>query len=479
MSLKQKTFSGLYWSFLTQVARQLVQLVVVFILAKLLTPVDFGLVAMAVVFTGFVTIFVDMGIGQALIQKQDASDEHYCSAFWLNIALGLTMMLLVAGFSPLIAWFYRQPQLQPVVAVLSLNIIFSSLTVVQQSQLMKEMEFRKLAIRDIVATVLAGIIGIELARVGFGVWSLVAQSLSFSAVNAAMIWILSPWRPKFIFATDRVKDMVSFSAHMTGFNAVNFLARNVDKLLIGRFLGSEALGLYSLAYKLMMLTVENISWVVGKVMFPVFSKIQQDSENVRRLFVRMVKSVALLTFPLMGWLFVLAPEFVRLFMGPKWLATVVLIKIFCVCGMAQSLMVLGGTIYMSQGRPDIQWKMSVMNLILVSVCIGLGLPGGIATVTGAYSVFHVIWFLVTLAVVAWLIRLDASRLYRYVGFIFVLNVVWLAMLWGIKQLLTQGHDVFMVLALGAIGAVLYGSLLMVSRQIKWDKGRVVLAFEVV
>jgi PST family polysaccharide transporter len=431
---------------------------------------------MAVVITGFVTIFVDMGIGQALIQKQDATDEHYCSVFWLNIALGLGTMLLVAGFSPLIAWFYHQPQLQPVVAILSFNIIFSSLTVVQQSQLMKEMEFRKLAIRDMAAVSLAGVVGIELAHAGFGVWSLVAQSLTLSAVNAGMVWVLSSWRPKFIFSLDRVKDMVSFSAHMTGFNAVNYLARNVDKLLIGWFLGSEAVGLYFLAYKFMMLGVENISWVISKVMFPAFSKIQKDLDSVRRIFVQMVRSVALLTFPLMGWLFVLAPEIVRIFLGPHWLATIILIKIFCVCGMAQSLMVLGGTIYMSQGRPDIQWKMSVMNLILAVVSISLSLPGGLVTVTGVYSIFHVIWFLVTLAVVSPLIKLDVRVLYRHVSFVFFLNAVWIVVIWGVKQRLTQGNDVFVVFMMGIIGAVLYGGMLMASRLIQWEKGNIILAF---
>ena len=478
MSLRQKTFTGLYWSFLSQGARQGVQFVIVVILAQLLSPDDFGLLAMAVVFTEFAAMFVDMGIGQALIQKQDATDDHYCSAFWLNVGLGLTLMLLVAGLSPLIAWFYRQPQLQPVVAVLSFNFIFSSLTVVQQSRWMKEMEFRKLAMRDIVAVVLAGVVGIGLARAGFGVWSLVAQSLSLAAVNAAVMWRLSPWRPKFIFSLDCIKDIVRFSAHMTGFNVVNYLARNTDKLLIGRFLGSEALGLYALAYKLMMLAVENISWVVGKVMFPAFAKIQQDLDHVRRIYVRMVKSVALLTFPLMGWLFVLAPEIVRVLFGPQWLATIVLIRIFCLCGMAQSLTTLGGTIYMSRGRPDIQWKMSVMNFILVAVSIALGLRGGIAAVTWAYSLFHVVWLLVALTVVSRLIRLDAVVLYRHVSFVFALNVVWLAMLWGVKPWLTQGHDEFIVLALGVIGTALYGGLLMATRQVKWENGRIVFVFEV-
>lgn len=478
MSLRQETFTGLSWSFLSQGARQGVQFAVVVILTKLLRPQDFGLVAMAIVFTGFVTMFVDMGIGQALVQKQDATEEHYCSTFWLNFAFGILMMILVAGFSPWIAWFYRQPRLQPMVAVLSLNFVFSSLTVVQQSQLMKKMEFKKLAMRDIMAVILSGLVGIGLALAGFGAWSLVAQSLSFTAGNAFIIWVLSPWRPKFIFSLERVKDMVSFSSHMAGFNTVNYLARNVDKMLIGRFLGPEALGLYSLAYKLMMLTVENISWVVGKVMFPVFSKIQQDLENVRRIFVGMVKSAALVTFPLMGWLFVLAPEIVRIFWGTPWLGTVVLIRIFCVCGMAQSLMVLGGTIYMSQGRPDIQWKMAVINFILVCVSIGLGLPRGIAAVTMTYSIFHVLWLFVTLAVVAWLIRQDFILLYRYVSFVFALNVLCLAVLWGIKQWLPQGHDVLIVLDVVSIGAVLYAGLLLAARQIKWEKGRIVFAFEV-
>lgn len=473
MNLRAKTFSGLSWSFAAQALRQGSQFVIVVILAQLLSPHDFGVLAMAMVFTEFTVMFVDMGIGQALIQKQDAEDAHYCSAFWLNVALGLILMLVMAALSPLIARFYRQPGLGPVVAALSLNFVLASLTVVQQSLLTKEMEFRKLAFRDIGAVIVAGVVAIGLARAGWGVWSLVAQSLTFTAVNAAAVWGLSSWRPKFSFSFRHVKDIFHFSLHMTGSNAVNQLARQMDKLLIGRFLGSEALGLYALAYKLMLIPVENVTWVVNKVMFPAFSTIQHDLDRVRRTYTRMLKAVALVTFPLMVGLFVSAPEVVRVLFGPQWESTTVLIRLFCFCGMAQSLTALGGPIYLSQGRPDIQWKMTMVNAVLVVASIAGALKGGVTTVTLVYSLFHVLWLLVALAVMGRLIQLKVTAIYFRVIFVSMLNAVLLIVLWGIRQGLPRGNDIFHLVSMMVAGVVIYGGLLLITRQIKIENGKII------
>ena len=273
MNLRQKTISGLFWSFLSQGGKQASQIIITIILARLLSPDDFGILAMVTVFTNFAMIFSEMGVSSALIQKQDTHDRHYHSAFWLNILVGIGLTLIFMAASPFIAWFYKKPELTPILLVVALNFLFSSFTIIQQTILTKEMDFKSLAIRDIIAVILAGVIGIALAYHGFGVWSLVYQLIAFTIINALLLWILSPWRPKLEFSISDIKDIFHFSAHLTGFNFLNYFSRNIDQLLIGKFLGTQALGYYSLAYKIMLYPLQNISRVISKVMFPVFSKI--------------------------------------------------------------------------------------------------------------------------------------------------------------------------------------------------------------
>ena len=302
MSLKEKIIKGLYWSGASQAGKQISQFIITIILARLLSPADFGLLAMATVFVNFAMIFSEMGISSALIQKQDTHNRHYYSVFWFNIFVGICLTLFFIAVSPLIARFYKKPELVPILAVISLNFFFSSFVIIQQTILTKEMDFRKLAIRDVVAVIIAGIVGVVLAYNGFGVWSLVFQSLVFTLADVVLLWTVSSWRPKFSFAMADIKDIFHFSANLTGFNIVNYFARNVDQLLIGKFLGAQALGFYSLAYKLMLYPLQNISWVIGKVMFPAFSKIQQDLEKVRNSYMKMTRVISFITFPLMTYI---------------------------------------------------------------------------------------------------------------------------------------------------------------------------------
>jgi PST family polysaccharide transporter len=391
MSLRQKTISGLWWSFLSQGGKQVGQFIITVILARLLSPDDFGTLAMVTVFTNFVMIFSEMGMSSALIQKQDVHDRHYYSAFWLNLVVGAGLTVTFMAVSPLIAWFYKKPELIPILSVVALNFLFSSFTIIQQTILTKEMNFKSLAVRDVVAVILAGVIGITLAYCGFGVWSLVCQFLGFTLVNAVLLWRLSAWRPRFQFAMSDIKDIFHFSANLTGFNTVNYFARNIDQLLIGKVLGAEMLGYYSLSYKIMLYPLQNISWMVSRVMFPAFSKIQNDLEKVRNVYLKMVKAISLVTFPLMAWLFAAAPEFVLVFLGDKWGPMVIVIRIFCFCGMIQSISTTMGNIILSQGRTDINLRLGLLGTAASTLAIILGIKGGIVGVALCYTLEQFIW----------------------------------------------------------------------------------------
>ena len=411
MTLKQKTIKGLTWSGVSQGVKVLSQFIVTAILARLLSPNDFGILAMATVFMNFAMIFSEMGISSALVQKQDTHNRHYYSAFWLNLITGLCLMIIFIAVSPLIAIFYKKPELQPILMVLAINFFISSFVIVQQTILTKEMEFKKLAVRDILAVIISGVIGIFLACHGFGVWSLVYQSIAFTLINGIFLWTVSAWRPKFQFAKSDIRDILNFSANLTGFNIVNYFARNADQLVIGKFLGAQALGYYSLAYKLMLYPLQNISWVVSKVMFPAFSRIQHDLEKVKTSYMRMVKAISLVTFPLMAGLFVIAPEFVRVIYGPNWKPIIILIRIFCVCGLIQSVGTTIGNILLSQGRADLQFRMQLFGTVIVITAVFWGLKYGINGVAIFYTIQSFFWVNITFFVTNRLIKLSCYQFY--------------------------------------------------------------------
>jgi PST family polysaccharide transporter len=391
MTLKEKTLTGLKWSGIAQFGRQMSQFVITAILARLLSPDDFGLLGMATVFTGFMMIFSEMGVSSALIQKQDIDDGHLSSAFWLNVIVGVVLTLLLVAVSPLVALFYNQPALQPIIAVMSVGFIFASFSVIQQTILQREMDFKAIAKVELVSILIAGAVGIVMAFRGFGVWSLVGQFLALHLIRSIVFWIISSWRPQLKFSMKSVRDFIEFSAHMTGFNIINYLNRNIDYLLIGKFLGAEALGFYTLAYKIMLYPLQNISWVISKVMFPAFSIIQKDLERLKRSYLKVVKAVSLVTFPMMTVLLFSAREVIIVIFGEQWAPVIPLIRIFCLCGAVQSINTLIGNIILSQGKSGLQLRLGILGFFAFSLAIIIGLKWGITGVAVCYTIIYTLW----------------------------------------------------------------------------------------
>ncbi len=471
MSLKQKTIKGLAWSGASQAGKQISQFIVTMILARLLSPDDFGLLAMATVFVNFAMIFSEMGISSALIQKQDTHDRHYYSAFWFNIVVGLCLTLFFIAVSPLIARFYKKPELVPILAVISLNFFFSSFVIIQQTILTKEMDFRKLAIRDIIAVIISGIVGVVLAYNGFGVWSLVFQSVIFTLANAVLLWTVSSWRPKFSFAMADIKDIFHFSANLTGFNIVNYFARNIDQLLIGKFLGAQALGYYSLAYKIMLYPLQNVSQVIVKVMFPAFARMQGELEKVRIAYMRMIKAISLIVFPLMCSLFAIAPDFVHFVFGIRWTPIIILIQILSLCGLVQSISTTGGSIMLSQGRADMQLKFGALGSFFVFIAVLLGIKWQLVGVAVFYTLEQIIWTIyVQYSITNKLIVLPIKRFNSNLGISLLFGIFTIIFISFFRFLLPFDRFVnFMIIIL--ILPVFYLFLLLKYKELSFRENR--------
>ena len=386
------------------------QWVTIIILARLLSPSDFGLIGMVMVVIGFVGLFKDLGTSAAVIQRKGVSEELLSSIFWVNVAFGVLAMVVLFVLSPLAASLYHEPRLTPLLGVLSLTVFISGLSVLQQAILERDLAFHTLAKVEISAIACGSVVAVGLAMLGAGVWSLVYQSLTVTLVTTVLLWVSSAWRPKMIFCWTEVKLVSSYSLNLTGFNIFNYFARNADYLLIGRFLGAQDLGYYTLAYRIMLYPLQSISAVIGRVMFPVYSQIQDDDVMFRRVYLNVAGGIALITFPMMLGLMALSGPFVLTAFGSQWRPVVLLLMIFAPVGLAQSIGTTVGAIYQAKGRTDWMFRWGVAAGILVIIAFVIGLQWGIVGVAAAYAIITVILSYPSFAIPFRLINVRFSEL---------------------------------------------------------------------
>jgi PST family polysaccharide transporter len=380
---------GALWSWSGQLLRQLLQLGVTALLARWLAPDDFGRWAMIGVATALLSLFGEWGIGPALIQRRELTRAHLQAAFWGSLIVGLMLMVVLLLAAPLVAAAYADAALVPLAVALAGNFPLVALATVPIRLLERELRFGRLALAETVALVLGGIVALGLASRGWGVWSLVGQTLAASCATAVAAWCLVPTRVREMGlptgeARDAACELFRFGRSLVGINVLTFVARNADTALIGRVLGAHALGYYALAYRMMLLPLQNISWALGRALFPALAQLP-DPASVRRAYRRVVEGIATVAFPMMIGMAIVAPEAIRLLYGPKWERAVFAARVLCGVGALQAIGTTIGPLCLSQGRPDILLR---WNLIFVPILIGsiaLGLPWGIEGVAVTYA----------------------------------------------------------------------------------------------
>ncbi len=386
MSLTKKVAKGTAWSSFSQIVRQILSFGIMVILARLLNPSDFGLFGMSIVFTGFISIFRSLGLGTAIIQRKKINNLYLSTAFWATLGMGCFLCIITILISPLITLFFKKELIRNIVIISSFGFIISSLSSIHINLLQREMKFNKIAVIEISGSIVYGAVAISIALMGYGVWSLVFGTLAEAFLLIPIYWYATGWIPKLNFSKKYFKNLFGFGSNVLGFNIINYFARNLDNLLIGRFLGASALGYYALAYNLMLKPLRYISWNVGRVLFPAFSSIQGNKQRVRNAYLKVISYISLITFPMMIGLFFVAPEFVKVFYGEKWVPTILILQILCFVGAIQSIGTTVGTIFYSQGRPDIQLKWGVFATPIVAIAFFIGLKWNIQGVATAYAV---------------------------------------------------------------------------------------------
>ena len=392
-NLRHRAVKGVSWSAGSQLITQFFTWVISIILARILGPKAYGLIGMTAVFTGLAMLFSDLGLGAAIVQRKKLEERHLDSAFWINLVAGIAMTGLMAAVAPLIASFYNEPRLTALTIAISFQFVLGALNVVQQAILRREMRFRTLGTIQIATTVAAGIIGLIMALAGMGVWSLVAQMLCASLIRVILLWQVAHWQPSWSFEMKASKELFSFSAYALAFHIVNYCGRNADNLLIGRFVGASALGIYSRAYTLMLMPLTQITNVVSTVMTPALSSIQEDIVRVKHSYIKAVSVVGLVTFPMMIGFFVTSDHLILALLGQRWAEVIPIFKILCVVGLLQSITATTGWIYQSQGRTDLQFKVGLLGSSGCVVAFLIGIHWGVLGVAWAYCLFSLVaWY---------------------------------------------------------------------------------------
>jgi PST family polysaccharide transporter len=383
--LTAKTVSGISWSAISAVGERVIASLTTLVLARFLLPSAYGLLAMATVLTAFFATIKDLGTYSALVRRNRLSDDLVSTAFWINLLWGVVGTAIVAILAPLVARFYHEPRVTALLAFLSLSLFLNSLGLVHRAMMVRAMSFRRLAFIQVGSAMVAAAAGIVLAIRGAGVWSLVAMFLIDASLESLLLWIASPWRPRWYCSWSELHSIRSFSLNLTGSNILDYFSRNADNLLVGRYLGVVPLGYYSFAYGLMMLPIQNISWVVGKVVFPAFSHLGEDNAHFRKAFLRVCTKIGTLTFPMMLGMLVTADVLVTVMLGGKWLPAVPLVRILAPVGMLQSLSSMAGIIYLTKGRSELRLRWAVIADVSAVMSFAVGLRWGISGVATAYA----------------------------------------------------------------------------------------------
>lgn len=384
--LKGRSVRGGVATLSAQVIKFIINTVSTVVLARLLTPDDYGLVAMVTAVTGFVALFKDLGLSMATVQRKDITHAQVSNLFWINVGVSLILGVVLCGISPLISWFYHEPRLIRITLVLSLAFIFSGLSVQHNALLRRQMRFSILAIVDIIS-LFSGIVGaVLLAWVGCEYWALVAMPILTSISYVIMVWFFCNWRPGGFTRGVGLRSMLAFGGHLTGFSIVNYFSRNLDQILIGRYWGAQSLGFYSKAYHIMLLPVSQIRGPLETVSIPALSHLQDDPARFRNYYLKLVKLTAFLSMPLMVILFVFAAEIITLLLGPNWSGCVYIFQILSVVSFLQPVSTTRGLVLISLGKSKKYLRWGLANAILTTLSFVVGLPWGPEGVALGYAI---------------------------------------------------------------------------------------------
>lgn len=361
---KNSVVINFIWRFAERCGAQLVTFIVSIVLARILSPEDYGQIALITVFTTIMQVFVDSGLGLALIQKKDADDLDFSSVFYFNFAVCLVLYAVMFVAAPFIASFYKDTTLTPIIRVISLTIVISGVKGIQQSHVSRNMLFKRFFFSTLGGTIFSAFLGIGLAYAGFGVWAIVAQQLSNTTIDTLILWLTVKWRPKKMFSWKRLKSLLSFGWKMLVSSLLDTVYNNIRSLIIGRMYSSSDLAYYNQGKQFPHTIVDNIDSSIDSVLLPSMSSAQDDSVRVKVMARRSIKISTYIMAPMMMGLAFCAVPIVKLVLTDKWLPCVPFLRIFCITYMFYPIHTANLNAIKAMGRSDLFLKLEICKKVV-------------------------------------------------------------------------------------------------------------------
>jgi O-antigen/teichoic acid export membrane protein len=458
-NFKTKTLNAASWSLASNGVSQFLSFFIGIFLARLLTPDDFGLVAMTVVFTAFASLFSNIGLDQALIQKQDIKERHINSVFWLNLLIAIFMAAIMFAAAPNIADFYGREQVESICKAYSITYVIGAFAVIPRIQLIKNLNFKIISSAELIAMIVSGIIAITCAMNGFSYWALVIHRITQQLIISFILIFYVKWRPSAIFSSAALKEIMGFSLSIFGTKLLKITTQNIDNLLIGKFLGGELLGSYDKSRSIMLTPIKNISQVIGNIMFPSLSLINADKPRVKAIYLRIIRSISIITFPMMVGMIVVSESFVLGVLGEQWEEIVPLVKVFCFLGIFSSILTVTGTIFQSQGAAGLQFRTNLLTQPIRIACVIIGLNWGVMGVALGFALSGIFNSLIVITVAGKLIDLKPSTFLQALAPTLAPTLIMGVSVWYIGEILRLDSELLTLSIQVLSGAIIYLSSL--------------------
>lgn len=376
-SLREKSVRGVAWSAIERFSLLGMQFVIQIVLARLLTPADYGIVGMLSVFLAVSQTFIDSGFTSALIQNQRRTEHDFATAFFFNSAVAVFFYAILFAGAPLIASFYAMPELVPVTRVIGLSLILSALSAVHRTQLTIRVDFKTQAKASLSAVVISGAVGIAMAYCGFGVWALVAQTLVNAGAGTLLLWIFVRWRPKHFFSFASFRKMFSFGSKLLCSSLLHTVYANLYPLVVGKFFSAEALGYYSRAEQMAMLPASTGSGILGRVTFPLLATVQDDDVRLGEVYRKYLRVSTGAIAPAMIGLCAVAEPVVLVLLGEKWLPAVPLMRVLCLGWMIDPIVLVNLNLLYVKGRTDLVLRLEIVKKITATTILFSSVPFGL------------------------------------------------------------------------------------------------------
>ncbi|MBT0607938.1 lipopolysaccharide biosynthesis protein [Aequorivita echinoideorum] len=455
MSLRKSATSGLVWTFLDTVVARGVGIAASVLLARLLSPREFGLMGMVYIFTAVSATLVDGGLTASLIRTQQVDNRDYSTIFFTNIAVSFILYWVVFLLAPFIAAFYDEPDLIFIVRVYALIFVITSFSAVQLTIFQKKMDFKKLMLLNIPGILIGAGIGITMAYYGFGVWSIIAMQLATQAVLTIMLWIVSDWKPSFVFSTLKLKRHFEFGYKLTLSGLLNTIFDNIYNVLIGRFYATASLGHFERAKTFSLYPATILTTMVGKVSYPLMAGIQDEKERLASAYKQILQFIFFISAPLMLGLSAVGKPLILFVLGPQWEQAAVFFQILCISGMLYPIHAFNLNLLKVYGRSDWFLKVEVIKKIMIAVVVAIAFQFGIYALVWSAAIISVLALAINTYYTNLLINYNLWQQFRDVWVILLLGIVMFLIMYAGQYYFFDENLFLKILVPSITGALFY------------------------